>query len=181
MATIAGVVAAVGSAAASGYAASQQGKGARGAPKFAKAPLPPALAALQHYNARILALNEMNQPPSFSKWLGSGGTAQFPIQNTGFTPMEARHLGIIGPRGGTVPFVNSNQNTLTPEQQLYLGFQQATAGGGGPLAKAYRENKRLGRLEGLPQTDARQAREAALRSRRDINLGQNVPGTQRLF
>lgn len=182
MATIAAVVAGVASTAAAGYSASQAGKGGRGAPRTTKVPLPPALAALQHYNARLLALNETAQPPSFGSWLGSGGTEQFPIQDTGFTPMEARHLGLTGPRGGPVPFVNRNQGgTLTPDQQLYLGFQQAMSGGGGPLAKAYRENKRLGHLESLAQTPRREARETRLRSRRDLNLSQNVPGTQRLF
>lgn len=171
-ATIAAAAAAASAAGSIGTAAYQASQGGPAGPKQRKIPLTPYMAAFERYNARLLAQNETNQPPSFGDWLKSGGTATFPINNPGFTPQEARRLGIVGPHGTQVPFVSPGQSMLTPEQQLYLGYQQHK----GPLFKAYRENQRIGRLEGMPQTAGREAREARLRSRRDAILNRKSPG-----
>lgn len=143
---------------------------AAGRPSTHKFPLPKSQRAFQNYYTRVLAQNLTDVAPSFADYIKSGGTATFPMHDTGFTPNEAKNLGIVGPRGQQVPFVAPGSNQLTPEQALYLGYQISQAPGhdpNNPLARAYRLNQRIGRIEGRPQTDQRQAREQRLRTRRD--------------
>lgn len=165
------------SAAGSIGGAAMAAHGARGGPSQHQIPLTPGQAAYEHYMRRLLALNATQQPPSFGDWEKSGGTATFPTIDPGFSPQEARRLGIVGPRGQQIPFVNKNAQTLTPEQQLYLGYQQFNAGQKqSPLARAYHLNQRLGRLEDLAQTPKREARESRIASRRNKLMGDRFTG-----
>src|SRR5580765_4994465 len=175
MATAAAIAAAAIGAAGSigGGILSSQGAAkaaAAGRPSTHKFPLPKYQQGLESYYTRLLAQNLTNVPPSFGSYVQSGGTETFPINNPGFTPRESRELGIVGPRGQAVPFVNPGQNQLTPEQALYLGYQKSRNPGADPndpLVKAFRINQRIGRIEGRPDTPARDAREQRLRGRRD--------------
>ena len=173
MATAATIAAAAISAAGSigGGALAAQGasKAARAArPRRQTVPIPPYAKAGQELVARDLALNMNAVPPSFMDFVNSGGTATFPFQDPGLSPLEARQLGIVGPQGQQVPFVQRGQGQLTPQQLMYLGMQLAHLkgmAGKGPLANIFRAAAREEHLKDLPQTHGRVAREGRIESR----------------
>jgi hypothetical protein len=91
---------------------------------------------LQSYAARLLAMNATATRPSLQDFAQSGGTAKYPITDTGFTPEEAANLSIVDPHTGRAePYVGKGQTSLTPAQQVFLGQQRARQGATGPLAQ----------------------------------------------
>jgi len=162
-----------------GLLASQGAKSAaRSArPRQQTIPIPPFAKAGQELVARDFALNMNAIPPSFIDFIKSGGQSTFPMQTTGMTPLEARQLGVIGPQGQQIPFVDPSQRSLSPQQLMFLGFQLANLkgpAGQSPLANLYRTTKREEHLETLPQDPKRVAREAKLKGKEAIikkNIG----------
>lgn len=172
MAVVAAAAVAAAGAVAGGVISAQGAQAAAkaGKPRAQKFPLPPYELGLEKYQTRLLAENLTKTPPSFAQYVASGGTAQFPITDQGFTPQEARKLGIVGQRGQQVPFLAPGQTTLTPEQQLYVGYLSAQQGQKGGLARAFRENRTIGELLQKPQTEGRVERENKLRAMRNALL-----------
>jgi hypothetical protein len=107
--TIGAIVAAVigaGGAIGGGVLQSQAaGKAAGTDPKVTTIPPAPYQQALNELYSRAIALNMAAVPPSFSQYVQSGGTAVFPYQQPGITPLEARELGLVSPTGGAIPYV----------------------------------------------------------------------------
>lgn len=181
VATVAAAAATVAAAGASTGMALAGGGGGAGTPQVTNIPLPKYQRGLQHYTARLLAENATQAPPSFGEFVSSGGQATFPMINRGMTPREAAQLGIVSPRGGAVPFTSFGGQTttepvqLTPQQQLYLGYQRNRSGGeaGGPLAKAYRLERRLENLYAKPTTPQRTQRIERIERRQEQLLDPN--------
>lgn len=136
------------------YATYSTNQAANKKPKFLQQPLPPYQEAINRITARALALNMMQQGPSFQDFVGSGGTARFNMINPGMTPKAMRDLGIVSPVGGRVPFgyAGSGQRVgdtplgtegqlgeLSPTQELYLGYQ--TRGQAGYPTKAFKAHQ----------------------------------------
>lgn len=91
---------------------------------------------LQSYSARLLAENATATRPSLQEFAASGGTAKYPIHDTGLTPEEATQLHIVDPRtGGQIPFVDKSQNELSLAQQMFEGRRRAREGATGPMAQ----------------------------------------------
>jgi len=131
------VVAAVGAAGYSAYSQQQQ-QGGGGGGGFTEKPLKgfAPTKGLQSYTARLLAENATATRPTLQEFAESGGTAKFPIKDTGFSPEEAAQLGMVDPHTGMpVPFVERGQSRLTPAQQVFLGQQRYREGGRGPIAQ----------------------------------------------
>lgn len=177
MAVIAAAAISAAGAIGGGVIASQGAKSAAAAsrPQTQTIQLPKYQRGLQSYFARLLSQNVTAVPPSFTDYISSGGTAQFPIVNPGMTPKEAKQLGIVGKRGQEIPFFDPNASALTPEQKLFLGEQEASRAKFGtsgfnpnnPLVRAFNLNKKIARLaEGDPQnptlTDLRGRRDRLL-------------------
>ncbi|SRR6266852_955586 len=166
------IAAAAITAAGSATAATVSSQGAKAAAKAGKGqqhkvPLTPYQNAFERHLYRELALNQNAQPPSFADYIQSGGTATFPITDPGYTPKELRSLGMVGPRGQQIPFGLPSESQLTPQQALYLGYQQNREGLTTPNTRAYALNQRIQQLLGQQQTTGRTAREQRLRARRD--------------
>lgn len=129
--TAMGIVAGLGSAGASAYGASQQGKG--GAPNMQAIPAPAYATALQRYIARTLAANATKQAPSVLDFAQTGGKDRYTLDATQFTPGEAQNLGFTDQNGGAIPYFDpQRQSMLTPEQSLFIGqnrMQQRARGG----------------------------------------------------
>lgn len=115
--------------------------------------------ALQSYSARLLAENATATRPSLQEFAASGGTAKYPIKDTGFTPEEAAALGIVDPHTGLkMPFVDKSQENLTTAQQMFLGQQRARQGATGPLAQYGKLGARQKNLQSqLPTADPTQS------------------------
>jgi hypothetical protein len=161
-----GAAATAGSAAYSAHSAGQAAKA--GQPSSHKFPLPPRQQGFENYYTRLLAQNLTQTPPSFVDYINSGGKARFPLVGANqFTPQEARKLGIVDRKGNPVPFLQQGQTSLTPEQQLYLGYLGNLSHSTGPLARAYQVNQNIKNMTSQPQTPGRVAREDTLRARRD--------------
>jgi len=163
-----GAAGSIGGGILSSQGASAAARAAR--PRRQTIPIPPYAKAGQELVARDLALNIGAVPPSFIDFVNSGGTATFPFQNPGLSPLEARQLGVVGPAGQQVPFVQPGQSTLTPEQQMYLGMQLARMHGPlshSPLANLYRLDVRRERLGDLLQTPGRIRREEKISAREE--------------
>jgi hypothetical protein len=108
---------------------------------------------LQSYSARLLAENATSTRPSLQEFAASGGTAKYPITDTGFTPAEAAQLGIVDPHTGLkTPFVDKSQTELTPAQQVFLGQERARGGATGPLAQLGMLTARQKNLQARGQT-----------------------------
>lgn len=141
-ATAAAVTATVATVASVGMGVAQQagafgGGGSGGSGGFTEQQLKgfAPTKGLQSYAARLLAENATATRPSLQEFAASGGTAKYPIKDTGFTPEEAAQLKIIDPHSGLpIPFVGKDQSQLTPAQQVFLGQQRYRGGGRGPLA-----------------------------------------------
>ena len=155
-AVVAGTVATV---ASTGMAVAQQagamGGGGGGGGGFSEKQLKgfAPTKGLQSYTARLLAMNATSTRPSLQEYAASGGTAKYPIKDTGFTPEEAANMKIVDPHSGLpMPFVSKDQSQLTPAQQVFLGQQRAREGATGPLAQLGMLTARQGRLSRLGQT-----------------------------
>jgi len=120
------------------YSASQGGPSVP-KPRLTTIPLPPYAEALNKYTARLLAMNAKAQPPSFSDYVKSGGTEQFPLVDPGLTPTQAANLGLVTPQGKPQKWVSPQATSMTPEQRLYLGQRQLAGGtpaGAGTIERA---------------------------------------------
>jgi len=155
-AVVAGTVATV---ASTGMAVAQQtgalGGGGGGGGGFSEKQLKgfAPTKGLQSYTARLLAENATATRPSLQEYAASGGTAKFPIKDTGFTPEEAANLSIVDPHTGQrEPFVDKSQSALSPAQQVFLGQQRARQGATGPLAQLGMATARQQRLQAKGQT-----------------------------
>lgn len=108
---------------------------------------------LQSYAARLLAMNATATRPSLQDFAASGGTAKYPITDTGFTPSEAADLRIVDPHTGrSEPFVDKSQTSLSPAQQVFLGQERARQGATGPLAQLGKLTARQQSLQAKGQT-----------------------------
>lgn len=124
IAPIAGAVISAAGSTAGGLAASKGGKG--GAPKQIPLKGNAPTAGLQSYIARLLALNANTRGPSFSDWLASNGEARMELQDPGFTPIEAKQLRLVDPRGQPIPMFDQGDvgQPLTMEQLIYMGQER---------------------------------------------------------
>lgn len=113
-------------AGANAYAASQSPQVRQ--PNTKRIPPPDYIQALQHLVGRVLASNINAQGPTFGSFVDSGGTAGFGLKNTDLSPIQAQQLGLVGASGEEIPRVSADQHKLTPEQELWLGYQQHRAG-----------------------------------------------------
>lgn len=130
--TAMGIVAGLGSAGASAYGASQQGKG--GAPNMQAIPAPAYATALQRYIARTLAANATKQAPSVLDFAQTGGKDRYTLDATQFTPGEAQNLGFTSQEGKPVPYFDPQQQSrLTPEQSLFIGQNRMRQRGAGQI------------------------------------------------
>lgn len=119
--TALGIIAGLGSAGATAYAASQQGGGGGGGRTTSRVGSAPWATGAQSYLARLFALNATAQPASFTDYTTSGGRARMPLLGAGqFTPIEAQRLGLVGADNTPTPFFDpTQQNRFTNEQLLY--------------------------------------------------------------
>jgi hypothetical protein len=127
---------------------------------------------LQSYTARLLAENATATRPTLQEFAASGGTAKYPIKDTGFTPEEAANLKIVDPRTGLpMPFVSKGQTQLTLAQQIFEGQRRAREGGTGPLAQ-------LGKLSYQQQMLQRRGQTAGVAGAADITQRLGKVGTK---
>lgn len=125
--TIAGILAGLGAAGSSVYAASQASNG--GGPTTGGAGRRvgvPYVTGGQSYLARLFALNAANPTPSFADYVKSGGTLTMPIAGAGqFTPGEAQRLNLVGVNNQPMPWFDpTQQNRLTEQQALEVGARR---------------------------------------------------------
>lgn len=119
--TALGIIAGLGSAGASVYAASQAGGGGGGGRTTSRVGSAPYATGAQSYLARLFALNATKAAPSFTDYTTSGGKQTFDLTGAGqFTPIEAERLGLVGRDNTPVPFFDpTQQNRFTQEQLLF--------------------------------------------------------------
>lgn len=125
--TIAGILAGLGAAGGSVYAATQAGDG--GGPTTGGAGRRvgvPYVTGGQSYLSRLFALNAATPPPSFADYVKSGGTATFPMAGVGqFTPREAQQLNLVGTNNQPMPWFDPTaQNRLTEAQAMEVGAKR---------------------------------------------------------
>lgn len=119
--TALGIIAGLGSAGATAYAASQQGGGGGGGRTTSRVGSAPWATGAQSYLSRLFALNANKAAPSFTDYTTSGGRQTFDLAGAGsFTPLEAERLGLVGKDNTPTPWFDpTRQNRFTPEQLLF--------------------------------------------------------------
>lgn len=179
--TAMGIVAGLGSAGASAYGASQQGKG--GAPNMQAIPAPAYATALQRYIARTLAANATKQAPSVLDFARSGGKAGFELDATAFTPGEAQNLGFTDQNGGAIPYFDpQRQSMLTPEQSLFIGQNRMQQRARGAIKGMEGLQERYARLLATDQKLRSQLDAGGLKPKQAERLrGQMVDNAGRLY
>lgn len=110
-------------------------------------PPPGDIEAIRRIMSRAIVQNMFQTGPSFQDFVGSGGTATFPINFTGLSPVELRQLRFVGPQGEEIPFGSSEQRALSPAQLLFLGRHDERQGLNTRPARLYRSEVRSNELE----------------------------------
>ena len=139
--------------------------------------LPPYVKAIQTYATRLMARNMTKTPPTFADWVKSGGQAKFPIEDTGFSPLEATQLGIVDTEGRAIPFLEPGQTELTAGQTLFA-HERGKAPRGSKFWDTLHQVNRIDRaLERTDLTDKHRSRLEAMRERNinaiNMALGRN--------
>lgn len=138
-------IGALAGAGASAYSASQASDPA--SLSVERVPPPGDVQALRRIYARAIVQNMFNRTPSFGQFVESGGTAGFPIEFTGITPVELRQLRFVGNQGEEIPFGSTSQHALTPAQLLFLGRNDEQRGVNSRPARLFRAEIRTNTLE----------------------------------
>lgn len=174
--TALGIIAGLGSAGATAYAASQSGGGGGGGTGNVQRVGTPFATGGQSYLARLFALNAGQRSPSFADYVKSGGTAKFDLQGAGqFTPLEAQRLGLVGQGNTPTPFFDpTQQNRLNEQQVLFIGADRAARRRQGQLEGAQTPEESLFSLSQRIQRQERTLRTGNIKGQRAQKITRQI-------